>query len=137
VIDAPWRQAKHGSNDARLIEIAREELRIRRANPASQDLIAVGRCMNNLGMILYKAGQLADAEATLLEAQRQLTENVGADNEDTATSLFWLGRVYLDRGERERGARAVRKAYKIQEARLGPRHPTVVGMATLMTTLRM
>lgn len=70
------------------------------ANPGLEQVLAVtqGSQLNNEGLALRRAGDLAGAEKKDLEAIRLKEAAFGSDNITTALSYNSLGEVYLEMG---------------------------------------
>jgi CHAT domain-containing protein/Tfp pilus assembly protein PilF len=91
---------KHGANDIRTIT-----------------------AINNLGMTLYRLGQMDQAEARLSESLKLHLATFGADHAETASAQNNMGLLYTARGKYDKAEQAYRAAKTIAKQKFDPNHP--------------
>ncbi len=79
--------------------------------------------LGNIGMMLYRTGELHEAEELLLRALEIKESITGTIDPSVATTLEALGHVHLAQGHAERALDRYRSALTIRKALMGVHHP--------------
>jgi tetratricopeptide (TPR) repeat protein len=81
--------------------------------------------LNNIGLLLWTQGHLAEARLTLLSALSKCEAALGAEHSDTALYLNNLGLVVQHLGDFSAAQVVYQRALAIREKLYGPEHPDV------------
>jgi tetratricopeptide (TPR) repeat protein len=84
---------------------------------------ATATSLNNLAVLCYNEGKLAEAAALMRRALAISEQVLGPQHPDTAISRWWMGVVLQDAGDLAQAAAYIRAAVATFEAVLGPQHP--------------
>jgi eukaryotic-like serine/threonine-protein kinase len=79
--------------------------------------------LHNLGMVLFDAGRLAEAEVELRAALALREKVFGPDHVPVAMTLRLLGEIAILDGRLDQAQAGLQRALKIERARHGPSHP--------------
>ena len=86
----------------------------------------VAKSMNNLGAMLSKHGDVAEAERLFTGALDILEESLGKDNPGTASTLNNLAELYSDQGRYEEAEPLYMRARSIREKKPGEDHMDLI-----------
>jgi len=97
----------------------------------------IARSMNNLGAMLSKHGDTAEAERLLTGALDILEESLGRDHPGTASTLNNLAEFYSDQGRYEEAEPLYLRALSIREKKPGEDHMDLITSLENLATLYM
>ncbi|MEW6264574.1 MAG: tetratricopeptide repeat protein [Thermodesulfobacteriota bacterium] len=88
--------------------------------------LKTGEALNNLGFLLYKTGDLIQAEKSLLRALAILEKTLGPHHANLAVTFNVLAYVYQDMKQPHRAADHFQKALNVAEKAFGQDHPNIL-----------
>ncbi len=125
-MDLTWLNGALAAEDDRaaMAANARRATSIFEAARGPRDPVVITH-VNNLGVLLHRAGELDEARATLERAHRLTAEEFGRRHPFHATVSVNLADALLDAGEAEGARRLLEEALEIDEAVYGREHASV------------